>query len=93
MAVSKLVADATSPTLVFPGVVATSRDAGVVDLVAVVVRVTREISSPAICHNRLEPCGHGHLHGAAFGFLRPLFLLGIPEVRSNTVNRSLASPP
>ena len=42
-AISKLVAEATSPTLVFPGVVATSRDAGVVDLVAVVARVTRDI--------------------------------------------------
>ena len=92
-AISKLVAEATSPTLVFPRVVATSQDAGVVDFVAVVARVTREISPPAINHNGLESCGHGHLHGAAFGFLRPLCLLCIPEVRSNIVNRSLASPP
>ena len=91
--ISELVAEATSPTLVFPGVVATSRDARVVDLVAVVARVTREISPPAINHNRLESCGQGHLHGAAFGFLRPLFPLGIPEVRSNIVKSSLASPP
>ena len=61
--------------------------ASVVDLVAIVARVTREISPPAIDHNRLESCGHGHFHGVA-----PLFLLGIPEVRSNIVNCSLASP-
>ena len=91
--INEVLAEATSPTLVFPGVVATSWSAGVVDIVAVVARVTRDISPPAINHNRLESCGHGHLHGAAFGFLRPLFLLGIPEVRSNIVNCSLASPP
>ena len=92
-AISKLVAEATSPTLVFPGVVATSRDDGVVDLVAIVARVTREISSPAINHDKLESYGHGHLHGAVFGFFRAQFFFGIPEVRSNIVNCSLASPP
>ena len=71
-AISKLIFEATSPTLVFLGVVATSWDAGVVDLVTVVARVTREISPPAIKHNRQESVRHGHLHGAAFGFLRPL---------------------
>ena len=92
-AISELMAEATRPTLVFPRVVATSRDAGVVDLVAVVAGVIRGITSPAINHNKLKSCGHGHLHGAAFGFFRPLFLLGIPKVRSNVVNCPLASPP
>ena len=92
-AISKLMAEATSPTLVFPRVVATSRYAGVVDLVAVVAGVTREITRPASNLNGLELCGHGYLHGAAFGFLQPLFLLGVPEVGSNIVNCPLASPP
>ena len=67
-AISKMMAEATSPTLVFSEVVATSRDAGVVDLVAGVSIVTRDILPPAINHNRLESCGHGHIHGAAFVF-------------------------
>ena len=92
VAISELMAEATRPTLVSPRVVATSRDAVFVDLVAVVAGVTRGITSPAINHNRLKSCGHGHLHGAAFGFFQPLFLLGIPEVRSNIVNCPLASP-
>ena len=92
-AISELMAEATRLTLVFPRVVATSRNAGVADLLAVVAGVTRGITSPAINHNRLESCGDGHLHGAAFGFFRPLFLLGIPKVRSNVVNCPLASPP
>ena len=49
-AISELMAEATRPTLVFPRVVATSRDAGVVDLVAVVAGVTLGITSPAINH-------------------------------------------
>ena len=92
-AISELMTEATRPTLVFPRVVATSRDACVVDLVAVVAGATRGIKPPAINHNRLESCGHGHLHGAVFGFLQPLFLLGILEVRGNVVNLLLPSPP
>ena len=42
-AINELMADATSPTLVFPRVVVTRRDAGVVDLVAVVAEFTRGI--------------------------------------------------
>ena len=91
-AISKLVAEATCPTFVLPGIVATSRGAGVVDFVAVAASVAREISPPAIDHNGLKACGHGHLHCAAFGFLQPLFQLGIPEVRNNIINGSLAPP-
>ena len=50
-AISELMAEATRPTLVFPRVVATSRDAGVVDFVGVVSGVTLRITSPAISHN------------------------------------------
>ena len=50
-AISELMVEATRPTLVFPRVVATSRDAGVVDLVGVVAGVTLGIASPAINHN------------------------------------------
>ena len=77
-AISKLVAEATCSTLVLPKIVVTSRGAGVVDFVASAAGVAREVLPPAINHNELKACGHGHLHCAAFGFLRPLFLLGIP---------------
>ena len=50
-AISELMAEATRPTLVLPLVVATSRDAGVVDFVGVVAGVTLRITSPAINHN------------------------------------------
>ena len=90
-AISKLMAKATCSTLVLPGIVATSRGAGVVDFVAVAAGVAREVSPPAIDHNGLKACGH--LHCAAFGFLQPLFLLGIPKVRNDVINGSLAPPP
>ena len=48
---SELMAEAPRPTLVFPRVVVTSRDAGVVDLVAVVAEVTRGITFLEINHN------------------------------------------
>ena len=51
VAISELMAEATRPTLVFPRVVATSRDAGIVDLVAVVAGDTKGITSLAINHN------------------------------------------
>ena len=47
-AIGELMVVAARPTLVFPRVVATSRDAGVVDLVAVVVEDARRMTSPAI---------------------------------------------
>ena len=50
-AISELMAEATRPTLVFPRVVATSRDAGVVDFVGLVAGVTLRITSPAINQN------------------------------------------
>ena len=50
-AISELMAETTRPTLVFPRVVATSRDAGIVDLVAVVAGHMRGITFPAINDN------------------------------------------
>ena len=50
-AISEFMAEATFPTFVFPRVVATNRDVGVVDLVAVVAGDTRGIMSLAINHN------------------------------------------
>ena len=50
-AISELMAEATRLTLVFPRVVATNRDAGVVDFVGVVAGVTLRITSPAINYN------------------------------------------
>ena len=50
-AISELMTEATRPTLGFRRVVATSGDAGIVDLVAVVGGDTRGITSSAINHN------------------------------------------
>ena len=50
-AISELMGEATRPTLVFPRVVATSRDAGIVDLVVVVAGDTRGITFLAINDN------------------------------------------
>ena len=50
-AISELMAEATHPTLVSPRIVATSRDAGIVDLVADVAGDMRGIVFPAINDN------------------------------------------
>ena len=50
-AISELMTEATRPTLGFRRVVATSGDAGIVDLVAIVARTMTGMTFPAINDN------------------------------------------